>query len=153
MDDLLIRHARPEDIDTIVDYQLRLAMETEDLALDPETVRRGVRGVFEVPGRGRYFMAESGGTPVATLLVTNDWSDWRAARMQWIHSVYVIPRARRCGVYRRMEKVVREEALASPDVAGIRMLVDKTNEASQRAHEAMGYTRDHYDTYEWLKAP
>lgn len=151
MDDLLIRHATPEDIDTIVDFQLRLATETENLVLDAAVVRRGVMGVLEVPSRGRYFMAESGGAVVATLLVTIDWSDWRAATMLWIHSVYVIPEARRRGVYRRMEKVVREEAIASPDVAGIRMLVDKTNEASQRAHEAMGYTRDHYDTYEWLK--
>lgn len=151
MDDLLIRHATPDDIDTIIDFQLRLAQETEGLALDPTTLRRGVLGVFEVPMRGRYWMAETGGKVVATLLVTADWSDWRAARMWWIHSVYVVPEARRCGVYRRMEKVIRAEALAAPDVAGIRMIVDKTNEASQRAHEAMGYTRDHYDTYEWLK--
>ena len=40
-----IRPATLEDLEAIVDFNLRLAAETEDTELDRETARRGVRGL------------------------------------------------------------------------------------------------------------
>ena len=151
MEEVGIRLATPADAPVLEAFQVRLAAESEGLELDPETVRRGVEGVFECPARGQYRVAEQGGRIVGALLVTSEWSDWRAATVLWIHSVYVVPEARRQGVYRRLQAAVRDRVTASSDLAGIRMIIDKRNAASRRAAEALGYACEHYDTYEWLK--
>lgn len=73
-----VRPATEDDAPTLVDFQLRLARESEGLALAPEVVGQGVRGVFADPARGRYWMAEADGRVVGCLLTTYEWSDWRA---------------------------------------------------------------------------
>jgi GNAT superfamily N-acetyltransferase len=151
MEPIHVRPAVPADADTIVEFQTRLAAESEGLELDGQTVERGVRAVFEDPARGQYWVAERDGEIVASMLLTPEWSDWRAATVLWIHSLYVIPEARRQGVFRRMEAAVREMVRNSPDLAGIRMIIDKGNRVSQQTARALGYTCEHYDTYEWLK--
>jgi ribosomal protein S18 acetylase RimI-like enzyme len=150
-DAVAIRPATPGDAPTLIDFQLRLARESEGLALDPEVLRRGVLGVFEDPVRGRYWVAEAAGRMVGGLLATREWSDWRAGTVVWVQSVYVVPEARRRGIYRRLYERLRREVEASPDLKGIRLYVDKTNTPAQRAYERLGMTRDHYDLYEWLK--
>jgi hypothetical protein len=74
---ITIRKAIPADAPSIVDFQLKMAWETEHLALDPETVTKGVKAVFAVPSRGQYYVADSSGKVVASLLITYEWSDWR----------------------------------------------------------------------------
>jgi GNAT superfamily N-acetyltransferase len=151
MEQVHVRPGRPADAETIVDFQVRLAAESEGLELDRETVTRGVRAVFGEPAKGQYWAAERDGRIVGSMLVTPEWSDWRAATVLWIHSLYVVPEARRRGVFRRMEAAVREMVHASPDLAGVRMIIDKRNRVSQQTASALGYTCEHYDTYEWLK--
>src|SRR5579864_109389 len=87
------------DADRIIEFQLAMARETEDIDLDPPTVRRGVTGVFDDPSRGRYFVAERDGEVIASLMITPEWSDWRNGMVWWIQSVYVIPECRRQRVY------------------------------------------------------
>jgi GNAT superfamily N-acetyltransferase len=149
-----VRPAEPSDAPTIIDFQLRMARETEGLELDPDRVRRGVTAVFADPAKGRYWVAEGApGSPgiVASLLVIPEWSDWRAATVLWIHSVYVEPAWRRRGLFRRMYARLREEVDARPELAGLRLYVAQGNEGAQRVYEAAGMTRDHYHLYEWLK--
>ena len=71
----MIRNAQTKDIETIVLFQVAMALETENLELDLETVRRGVKGVFEDPSRGFYIVSEEGSEIVACLMVTLEWSD------------------------------------------------------------------------------
>lgn len=146
-----VRPARLDEAPTLVDFQLLMARESEGLALDPEVVRQGILGVFADPARGRYWVAEGGGRVVGCLLTTFEWSDWRAGTVVWVQSVYVVPEARRQGVYRRLYERVRGEVEASPDLRGIRLYVDRTNAAAQRAYERLGMSRDHYDLFEWMK--
>jgi GNAT superfamily N-acetyltransferase len=149
--ELSIRPGKPEDAAAIVDFQLRLARETEDLGLDPETLRRGVEAVFADPARGRYWIAERGGGVVGCLLTTSEWSDWRNGVILWIQSVYVIPEERGRGVYRALYERVRRQVDDSADLKGIRLYVEKRNAAARQVYERLGMTREHYDLFEWLK--
>jgi RimJ/RimL family protein N-acetyltransferase len=152
--ELSVRPGEPEDAATIVDFQLRMARETEELGLDPETLRRGVAAVFADPGKGRYWIAERGGERIETvgcLLTTYEWSDWRNGVILWIQSVYVVPEERGRGVYRALYERVRRQVAEAGDLKGIRLYVEKRNAAAQRVYERLGMTREHYDLFEWLK--
>jgi len=152
--ELSIRPGEPGDAATIVDFQLRMARETEDLGLDPETLSRGVGAVFADPGKGRYWIAERRGETAATvgcLLTTYEWSDWRNGVVLWIQSVYVVPEERGRGVYRALYERLRRQVDESPDLKGIRLYVEKRNAAAQRVYERLGMSREHYDLFEWLK--
>ncbi|MFL6232222.1 MAG: GNAT family N-acetyltransferase [Thermoanaerobaculia bacterium] len=150
--ELSIRPGEPRDAAAIVDFQLRMARETEELGLDPETLRRGVEAVFADPAKGRYWITQRGTETVGCLLTTFEWSDWRNGVILWIQSVYVIPEERGRGVYRALYERVRRQVDESPELKGIRLYVEKRNAAAQRVYERLGMTREHYDLFEWLKA-
>lgn len=146
-----VRPARPDEADRIVSFQLAMARETEDLELSEDTVTAGVRAVFDDPAKGWYWMAEVSGEVAGGLLTTFEWSDWRAATVLWIQSVYVQPEFRGRGVYRALYEHLVARVEGDPTLAGIRLYVDRTNESAQAVYERLGMTREHYDLYEWLK--
>jgi len=146
-----IRPATPDDAQTLVAFQLRMAHETEALHLDKDTVEKGVLAVFADPAKGRYYVAEKNGRLVGGTLVLPEWSDWRNGAVLWIHSVYVIPEARRGGVFTALYRHLREQVDRSPHLKGLRLYVDKSNAAAQHTYQALGMTSDHYQLYEWLK--
>lgn len=152
---LTIRPGEPGDAAAIVDFQLRMAHETEELGLDSEALRRGVAAVFADPGKGRYWIAERlfGETieTIGCLLTTFEWSDWRNGVILWIQSVYVVPEERGRGVYRALYERVKRLVDESPDLKGIRLYVEKRNAAARQVYERLGMTREHYDLFEWLK--
>jgi GNAT superfamily N-acetyltransferase len=145
-----IRKAKINDAETIISFQLAMAMETEDLALNKEVLSAGVKTVFEKPLKGLYFVAEAGGSVVASLLITYEWSDWRNADVWWFQSVYVIPEYRRKGIFRLMYEYVKEEALKN-GIAGLRLYVESNNLPARKTYEAMGMSSEHYTMYEWLR--
>jgi GNAT superfamily N-acetyltransferase len=105
-----IRKAILIDSPVIVDFQQKMAWETEQFALVPEIVTNGVNAVFEIPARGHYWVAEENGKIVASLLITYEWSDWRNTNVWWFQSVYVLPDYRRKGIFRSMYSVIKNEA-------------------------------------------
>lgn len=52
-----IRLAVLADAPIITDFMLKMAKDTENKDLDPETVLRGVSGIFHKPKYGRYLVA------------------------------------------------------------------------------------------------
>lgn len=148
MTDLRIRPATADDADRLADWAQAMAWETEHKRLDPDTVRRGVAGVFEQPGRGRYFIAERAGRPVGTLMLTYEWSDWRDGDWWWIQSVYVEPAHRRQGVYAALHAHVQALARASERVRGLRLYVERDNTRAQQTYEALGMADAGYRMYE-----
>jgi hypothetical protein len=50
---MIVREATHNDARTIATFQLAMASETEQLMLDPEVVDKGVRAVFDDPGKGK----------------------------------------------------------------------------------------------------
>ncbi len=148
MTDLRIRPAPADDAARLADWARAMAWETEHKRLDPDTVRRGVAGVFEQPGRGRYFIAERDGVPVGTLMLTYEWSDWRDGDWWWIQSVYVEPAHRRQGVYAALHAHVQALARASERVRGLRLYVERDNTRAQQTYEALGMADAGYRMYE-----
>jgi GNAT superfamily N-acetyltransferase len=150
-DSIEIRPALPSDAEAIVDFQIRMARETEELELEPAVVTRGVQAVLDDATKGQYWVADSAGHLVASLLTTYEWSDWRDGTVLWVQSVYVVPALRGRGIYRRLYEHLRDRVLASPDLRGIRLYVDRRNLAAQRVYERLGMSREHYEMFEWMK--
>ena len=146
-----IRKAKSSDSVHIVELQLQMAQETEGLELDRDVVTEGVRGVFQEPARGTYWVAEEKGKVLGVLLAIPEWSDWRNATVLWIHSLYVIPEARGQGVFKKLYLNLEKQVKQSPELAGIRLYVDKRNKLAQEVYEKLGMSKEHYDLYEWLK--
>lgn len=154
MADLEIRAASSQDAAmaaVIVDFQLRMARETEGLELDRDTVTCGVAAVFADPSKGGYWVAERGGRIAGCLLTTFEWSDWRDGTVLWIQSVYVPPEERGRGVYRALYEHLKRRVEADPGLKGIRLYVDRRNTAAQQVYERLGMSREHYDLFEWMK--
>jgi GNAT superfamily N-acetyltransferase len=147
-DDLTIRPATADDAEAIAQFNREMAEETEGKALDPDTVRRGVQSVFEDPGRGFYLVVERRDEIVASLLITPEWSDWRNGTFWWIQSVYVRPDERRNGLYTALHRAVRRRAREAKEVCGLRLYVERGNEAARETYEAQGMTETSYRMYE-----
>ncbi|MFZ2148007.1 MAG: GNAT family N-acetyltransferase [Sedimentisphaerales bacterium] len=146
-----IRKGKPSDSKHIVELQLQMARETEGLELDKTVVSKGVHGVFQEPARGTYWIAEEKGEVLGVLLAIPEWSDWRNATVLWIHSLYVIPKARGQGVFKKLYLNLKKQVEQSQELAGIRLYVDKQNKPAQKVYEKLGMNKHHYELYEWLK--
>ena len=146
-----VRNATLEDAATIVDFQVKMALETEELSLDLDVVTQGVTAVFSDPSKGRYYVAEEEGVVVASLMITYEWSDWRNGLVWWIQSVYVTPGYRRRGAFTQLYQHIKKQVEASADVRGIRLYVDKRNVSAQNVYTRMGMTGSHYATFEWMR--
>jgi GNAT superfamily N-acetyltransferase len=114
--DIHVRIADIADIETIAELNTAMAWETEQKRLDPATIRRGIRAVMDDSHYGFYVVAEQNGEVVGCLLITYEWSDWRAALFWWIQSLYVQPPFRRRGVFTRLHEFVKTQALQRPEV-------------------------------------
>lgn len=133
-----IRAAEVRDLDFIAHGNAAMALETEHKHLDPPTVARGVRAAFEDPARGRYFVAEIDGAVVGQLMLTYEWSDWRNGMFWWIQSVYVVPEARRRGVFRALYAYVETLARSTPGICGLRLYVEAANRRAQQTYLGCG---------------
>jgi ribosomal protein S18 acetylase RimI-like enzyme len=147
---ITIRKANPSDAASIVDFQQKMAWETEQMVLADEIVTKGVENLFKESSRGEYFVAESEDEVVASLLITYEWSDSRNKNVWWFQSVYVLPSFRRKGIFRSMYAYIKEEA-EKQDAAGLRLYVETKNFAAQKTYESLGMRSEHYRMYEWLK--
>jgi ribosomal protein S18 acetylase RimI-like enzyme len=144
---VLIRAATSADVADLVAWNTAMAWETERKTLDPGRLRRGVEGVLEQPARGFYLIAAIAGEAAGGLLVTREWSDWRCGDFWWIQSVYVLPAARRRGVFRALHAAVEERAREAGAV-GLRLYVETENTRAQATYEGLGMERCHYFMYE-----
>jgi L-amino acid N-acyltransferase YncA len=146
-----IRKGKLSDLENIVELQLKMAQETEDLKLDRDVVTKGVRGVFEEPARGTYWVAEEKDKILGVLLAIPEWSDWRNGTVLWIHSLYIIPEARMSGIFKKLYLNLKQQVMQSPQLVGLRLYVDRQNESAKKVYDKLGMNKDHYELYEWLK--
>jgi len=143
-----IRPATPADVAIVTEFNLRLAEETEQLRLNPETVRAGVAAVLGDAHKGLYFVAEADGQVAGQLMITYEWSDWRNGNLWWLQSVYVRPEFRSRGVFRALFAHLGELARARHDVAGLRLYMHHENETARRTYERLGMKRAGYEVFE-----
>jgi ribosomal protein S18 acetylase RimI-like enzyme len=147
-EEITIRIAKIEDLNSLVEFNQAMALETEGKHLDPQILRSGVEAVFHDERKGFYVVAESGGAILGGLMITFEWSDWRDNWFWWIQSVYVLPEARGRGVYRGLYDFVKTRARAAKDVCGFRLYVEKENERAQKVYEKLGMAETYYLMYE-----
>jgi len=149
--DFIVREARLDEVEHLVNFQVAMALESEGLTLDPSTVQRGIQIFLQKPHEGTYYVITQADIPVACTMVQYEWSDWRARRVLWVHSVYVVPEFRRQGCFRHLYAYLQQHVQNQPDLAGIRLYVDKKNIQAENTYRRLGMTDEHYNLFEWLK--
>ena len=145
---MIIRIAAPEDVDSLVEFNQAMALETEGKHLDDAILRRGVSAVFADQSKGFYVVADEGGRIDGGLLVTYEWSDWRDKWFWWIQSVFIRPEARGHKMYTKLYDFIKARADESGNVCGFRLYVESTNSRAQRVYERVGMQASHYLMYE-----
>lgn len=145
--DYTIVRGEVDDIESIVQFQAKMAMESEGTTLDLEKVTKGVTAAMNDESKGIYWVAKVNGKAIGSLLVTREWSDWNNEWYWWIQSVYVLPDYRKHGVYKAMYSTLKEVAKENK-VSQIRLYVDKTNHPAQQVYQRLGMHESHYLMYE-----
>ena len=144
-----IRSATSDDTDVIARFNTALAIETEDVRLDPHTITQGVRAGLADESKALYFLAEIDGCVVGQIMITHEWSDWRNGDIWWIQSVYVDAQHRRKGVFAAMYKYVVSLA-KEKGVVAIRLYVEKENATGKATYLKLGMAQTHYDVMEQI---
>jgi GNAT superfamily N-acetyltransferase len=143
-----IRKAQSSDAASLIDFNQKMALETEGKRLDTATLTAGVSAVFSDENKGFYVVAEDEGSIVGGLLVTFEWSDWRNKWFWWVQSVYIVPEARGRGIYRLLYDHVKAQAAKNANVCGFRLYVERENVHAQRVYEKVGMENTVYFMYE-----
>jgi len=146
-----ILKAEEKHLASIVDFQLKMALETESLELEKATLEQGVNAVFNNPSLAQYYIAQVNGQVIASLMITYEWSDWRNRMVWWIQSVYVVQEFRRKGVFSHFYRFIKSKVEQSEELGGIRLYVDKTNLSAQETYNKVGMNGEHYQLFEWMK--
>jgi GNAT superfamily N-acetyltransferase len=142
-----IRRATIDDAESIIEFNARMAFETERRALDGATRARGVRAALNDGSKGVYYVAEVDDAVVAQLLITHEWSDWRNGDLWWIQSVYVLPEHRQRGIFAALYRHV-VLAARQDNAAGLRLYVERDNRPAQQTYQRLGMSMTHYAVME-----
>ena len=145
---MTFRKANENEYKVISGFQQKMAMETEHLQLNTDTVLKGIQAVFNDASKGKYYIVEDDGKVIASLLTTYEWSDWRNSFVIWIQSVYVLPEYRKSGVFKLMYSEIKKIATGNPDYSGIRLYVDLTNKKAIKVYQSIGMKSNHYQLFE-----
>lgn len=132
----------------IAQFQVDMALESENTVLDYETVLKGVKAGLEDEAKGTYFVArDEQGRCIGSLFLTREWSDWNNTWYWWIQSVYVMPEYRRRGVFSSLYEMVKSKAKQS-GISCLRLYVDHLNERAKQCYHRQGMSESHYLFYE-----
>ncbi len=146
-----IRKATLQDIPILIDFQQRLADESEGVKLQGEILQKGMLAMFEDPSKGLYYVAEDNSEIIGCHMITFEWSDWRNGMVWWIQSVYVRESHRKNGVFRKMYENLVSMMKKDRGIIGLRLYVDKSNKRAQQVYAAMGMNGEHYTVFEQMK--
>ncbi|NRD75144.1 GNAT family N-acetyltransferase [Shewanella sp. VB17] len=145
---MIIRKGQKCDLNSLIQFNLAMAKETEGLALNKDILAKGVNALLSQPQRGFYLVAEIDGEITGSLMVTFEWSDWRAKDYYWIQSVYIRPQNRRQGIYNKLYQAVKKIAEDNDGAASFRLYVEQDNTNAQRTYAALGMEKSDYQMYE-----
>lgn len=143
-----IRTGQQSDLAALVQFNQAMALETENLSLDEALLTKGVNTLLLEPEKGCYLVAELDGEIVGSLMVTFEWSDWRAMNYYWIQSVYIRPENRRQGIYGKLYQQVKTIAAENGGAASFRLYVEQENTKAQQTYKALGMEQSYYLMYE-----
>ena len=145
-----IRPATVEDAEKIIQFNIEMALESENLRLEPEKIRQGVQKSLLNPSMGRYYLAHRGDDISGQIRVTLEWSDWNNGHYWWIQNVYVVPSARKQGVYSALHHHVKNLA-AQAGACGLQLYVDAQNSGAQSVYRNLNMLESHYLIFEQME--
>jgi ribosomal protein S18 acetylase RimI-like enzyme len=142
-----VAKATVDDIMTIAQFQIEMAMESEGYILNPQKITQGVTAVMNDANKGIYLIAKVDDVAIGSLMLTREWSDWNNSWYWWVQSVYVMPQYRGQGIYKAMYTQVKAMA-RKEQVSQVRLYVDKGNIRAQEVYKRLGMDECHYLMYE-----
>jgi len=142
-----IRFASLDDIKKLAENNVQLALESEGINIEYENTFKGVKEVIGDKSKGFYLVAEENEEIIGQLMVTYEWSDWRAKQIWWLQSIYVRKEWRRKGVMKALIEKVKNMAMKE-GVAALRLYVHKENRNAIKAYEKVGMRKASYLIYE-----
>ncbi|OGU11648.1 MAG: GNAT family N-acetyltransferase [Ignavibacteria bacterium GWB2_35_12] len=148
MKNINIRTGELKDKETLVKFNIALAKESEKIKLSNEVVEKGVEAVLQNSNLGFYLLAEKDEQIIASLMITNEWSDWRNGMFWWIQSVYVLPDYRRKGIYSKLYEHIKELVSVKANVLGFRLYVEKNNNTAITTYKSLGMKKTAYRLFE-----
>jgi GNAT superfamily N-acetyltransferase len=143
-----VRAASTDDLQSLVQFNMAMAAETEQRRLHEPTITAGVSRVLSDADLGFYLVACVSEIVAGGLLVTREWSDWRNGTFWWIQSVYVLPEYREQGIFKALYSDVRKRAENTADVCGLRLYVENQNRGAQSVYQSMGMSPTPYQVFE-----
>lgn len=148
---IVIQKASLEHLDTIIDFNLALALETENRVLDEQVLRQSIRSILQNPQKGVYILAFLGQEVVGQIMYTYEWSTWRNANFMWLTDLYIPPQHRKKGIFKHLCKYVMDLYRQDPHVVGLRFCVDKDNTAVVPLYQKAGWKEGNYNLWEIKK--
>ena len=137
-----------KDINSLVDFNIKMAKETENKILNKKIVTKGVSEVLTDTTLGYYVIAKNKNTILGSLMITYEWSDWRNGMFWWIQSVYVEKEYRKQGVYKKMYSYIKDKALKDNSCTGIRLYVEQENKIAQSVYKKLEMKETNYKLFE-----
>ena len=142
--------ASPQHTELIAKFNQAMAIETEGKELSWDKIHPGVKAILQDSSLGFYLVALDQGEVVGCLAITYEWSDWRNSLFWWIQSVYVVPAARRSGVFTALYQYVKKMAQDDKAACGLRLYMEKDNLPARAVYMAMGMDTTPYQVFEDL---
>lgn len=146
-----IRRAGQKDLEILVDFNNRLALETENRPLNLHVLRQSMQAVLDDARKGVYLLACEGETVVGQIMYVYEWSTWRNANFMWITDLYVRPEYRKRGVFGALSAYVMDFYRRAEEVIGLRFYVDKTNTGVVDLYKKTGWKESNYNLWEIKK--
>ncbi|HPG39945.1 MAG TPA: N-acetyltransferase [bacterium] len=143
-----IRRAEKADAEILVNFNLAMALETENKILRRDEAWSGVLNLLQTPQNGFYLVAENDWEITGALLITFEWSDWRNGMFWWLQSVYVKPEYRQKGIFKSLYTHVKKLAGEQKDVCGLRLYVHANNISAQQTYRKLGMQKTAYSIFE-----
>jgi ribosomal protein S18 acetylase RimI-like enzyme len=133
-----VRDATPSDIDAIVAFTVREALEAEGFDARDAAVRRGVAGAFGDQPVAKYWVAEHVGNVVGSISVVTEWSNFRGGNYWWIQSLFIVPEHRGTGLVQMLIDHIAGVALAA-GALDLRLYARVSNERATHAYGRCGF--------------
>ncbi len=151
---MLIRKAISKDAEKIARNNVLLAKESENTDIEYEKTLEGVKSLINDEMKGFYLVAEENGEIIGQVMVTYEWSDWRAKQIWWLQSIYVEKKWRRKEIMKALLNEI-EQIAASKGIVALRLYVHERNAEAIKAYENIGMKKAPYIIYEmklWLSS-
>ncbi len=148
---LRIRQASQQDLDILVEFNQKLALETEKRPLDVAILRKSMQAILDDERKGVYLLLMEGEEVLGQIMYVLEWSTWRNANFMWITDLYIKPKHRRRGLFHVIVNYAMNLYKERRDVIGLRFYVDKGNTKVIPLYKKIGWKESNYNLWEIKK--